>query len=116
MTAARTSSSGMRRSWIASALIRPQRPSAATPKTSATLPRRLGRAWPANPGGRTRRCLGKGDPMPRRADTDVGGAHGLARAVVQARTMAELRRLAQSRLVPADALTWDRIELATGAV
>ena len=38
--------------------------------------------------------------MPRRADTDVRGAHGFARAVVQARTMAELRRLAQSRSCP----------------
>jgi DNA-binding CsgD family transcriptional regulator len=57
--------------------------------------------------------------MPWLADSDVGGAHGFARALVDARTMAELRRLAESglvELVPADVLTWDRIELATGAV
>jgi DNA-binding CsgD family transcriptional regulator len=57
--------------------------------------------------------------MPWLADTDVRAAHGFARALVEARTVAELRRRALSRLaelVPADVLTWDRVELATGAV
>ena len=57
--------------------------------------------------------------MPWLADTDVGAAHGFARAIVEARTEAELRRRALqalAELVPADVLTWDRVELATGAV
>ena len=57
--------------------------------------------------------------MPWLADTDVGAAHGFARALLEARTVAELRRRALSglaELVPADVLTWDRVELATGVV
>jgi DNA-binding CsgD family transcriptional regulator len=57
--------------------------------------------------------------VPWLADTDVGAAHGFAHALVEARTTAELRRLALSglvELVPAEVLTWDRVELATGAV
>src|SRR5687767_12001064 len=57
--------------------------------------------------------------MPWLADTDVGAARGLARAIAEARTEAELRRRALqalAELVPADVLTWDRVELATGAV
>jgi hypothetical protein len=57
--------------------------------------------------------------MPWLADTDVGAAYGLARSIVGARTEAELQRRALkalAELVPADVLTWDRIELATGAV
>ena len=57
--------------------------------------------------------------MPWLADTDVGAAYGLARWIVEARTEAELRRRALqalAELVPAEVLTWDRIELATGAV
>lgn len=57
--------------------------------------------------------------MPWLADRDVGAAHGLARALVEARTEAELRRRALqalAELVPSDVLTWDRVELATGAV
>jgi DNA-binding CsgD family transcriptional regulator len=53
------------------------------------------------------------------ADTDVGAAYGLARSIVGSRTDAELRRHALealAELVPADVLTWDRVELATGAV
>jgi DNA-binding CsgD family transcriptional regulator len=53
------------------------------------------------------------------ADTDVGAAHGFARELFEARTVAELRRRALSglaELVPADVLTWDRVELATGVV
>jgi DNA-binding CsgD family transcriptional regulator len=49
----------------------------------------------------------------------VGAARGFVRALVEARTMAELRQLALPglvELVPADVLTWDRVELATGAV
>jgi DNA-binding CsgD family transcriptional regulator len=57
--------------------------------------------------------------MPWLADTDVGAAFGLARAIVGARTEAELRDRALqalAELVPADVLSWDRVELATGAV
>jgi DNA-binding CsgD family transcriptional regulator len=57
--------------------------------------------------------------MPWLADADVDAAHGFVRALVGARTMAELRQLALPglvELVPADVLTWDRVELATGAV
>jgi DNA-binding CsgD family transcriptional regulator len=57
--------------------------------------------------------------MPWLADSDVGAAHGFARAMVEARTEAELRSRALealAELVPADVLTWDRVELATGAV
>jgi DNA-binding CsgD family transcriptional regulator len=57
--------------------------------------------------------------MPWLADTDVGAARGLVRAIAEARTEAEVRRRALqalAELVPADLLTWDRVELATGAV
>jgi DNA-binding CsgD family transcriptional regulator len=57
--------------------------------------------------------------MPWLADTDVGAAHGFARALFGARTVAELRRRALSgiaELVPADVVMWDRVELATGVV
>jgi DNA-binding CsgD family transcriptional regulator len=57
--------------------------------------------------------------MPWLADADVDAACGFVRALVGARTMAELRALALPglvELVPADVLTWDRVELATGAV
>src|SRR5438067_2066151 len=57
--------------------------------------------------------------MPWLADTDVGAAHGFARALLEARTVAELRRRAlagRAELVPADVLTWDRVELITGVV
>ena len=57
--------------------------------------------------------------MPWLADLDVGAVHGFARVLGEARTAAELRRWAQqglAELVPADVLTWDRVELATGAV
>jgi DNA-binding CsgD family transcriptional regulator len=57
--------------------------------------------------------------MPWLADTDLGAARGFARALLEARTEAEVRRrtlqgLAQ--LVPADAMTWDHVEIASGAV
>src|SRR2546423_4621056 len=57
--------------------------------------------------------------MPWLADTDVGHAHGFARALGQARTVADVRRRALSglaELVPADILTWDRVDISTGAV
>src|SRR5215207_10118004 len=57
--------------------------------------------------------------MPWIADTDVGAAYGLARSIAGARTETELRDRALralAELVPADVLTWDRVELATGAV
>src|SRR5215212_9828562 len=60
-----------------------------------------------------------GDAMPWLAETDVGAAHGFSRALTDARTPAGLRRRALvglARLVPADVMTWDRVELATGAV
>jgi DNA-binding CsgD family transcriptional regulator len=57
--------------------------------------------------------------MPWLADTDVGATLGFARAVEGSRTDDELRRralVALGELVPADVLTWDRVDLATGAV
>ncbi len=57
--------------------------------------------------------------MPWLADTDVGAAHGFARALLEGGTVAELRRRALTglaELVPAEVLTWDCVELATGAV
>jgi len=57
--------------------------------------------------------------MPWLADTEVGAAYGFARAIGGARTEAELRRCtlrALAELVPADVVSWDRVELATGAV
>ena len=56
--------------------------------------------------------------MPWLADTDVGAAHGFARALRGARTVTELRRRALpglADLVPADLLMWDSIE-PTGVV
>jgi DNA-binding CsgD family transcriptional regulator len=57
--------------------------------------------------------------MPWLEEIDVRAAHGFARVLFRARTVAELRRRALSglaELVPADVLMWDRIELATGVV
>ena len=57
--------------------------------------------------------------MPWLADTDLGAARRFTRALVEARTQAELRRRilqGLGELVPAELLTWDRVELATGAV
>ena len=57
--------------------------------------------------------------MPWLADSDVGAAYGFARSIVGSRTEAELRRHALEALgdlVPADVLTWDRVELATGEI
>jgi len=57
--------------------------------------------------------------MPWLADTDVGAAYGFARSIVGARTEAELQSRALQALadlVPADVLTWDRVELSTGAI
>jgi DNA-binding CsgD family transcriptional regulator len=64
-------------------------------------------------------CIVTGVAMPWLAYTDVGAAYGFARSIVGARTEAELQRRALqalAELVPADVLTWDRVELATGAV
>ena len=60
-----------------------------------------------------------GDAMPWLAEADVNAAYGFARGMVEAPTEAELRRRVLhtlAALVPADVLTWDRVELATGAV
>jgi DNA-binding CsgD family transcriptional regulator len=57
--------------------------------------------------------------VPWLADADVGAAHGLARGLGEARTVEELRRQVLqglAELVPADVLTWDSVELASGAV
>src|SRR6478672_5221275 len=57
--------------------------------------------------------------MPWLADTDAGAAYGVARRMAGAGTEAELRFRALRELadlVPADVLTWDRVELATGAI
>src|SRR5215213_1306927 len=60
-----------------------------------------------------------GIAMPWLADSDVGAAYGFARSIVGSRTEAELRRHALEALadlVPADVLTWDRVELVTGVI
>jgi DNA-binding CsgD family transcriptional regulator len=65
------------------------------------------------------RSMFVGDVVPWLADTDVSAAYGFARALVEAPTEAELRRRVLNtlaELVPADALSWDQVELATGAV
>ena len=57
--------------------------------------------------------------MPWLADSDVGAAQMFAQAVLEVRTEAELRLRALqalAELVPSDVVTWDRVELATGAV
>jgi hypothetical protein len=57
--------------------------------------------------------------MPWLADADVSASRRFGRALLEARSEAELRRQALQGLgdlVPADLLTWDRVELATGAV
>ena len=64
-------------------------------------------------------CIVNSVAMPWLADNDVGAAYGFARSIVGARTEAELQRRALqalAELVPADVLTWDRVELSTGAV
>jgi DNA-binding CsgD family transcriptional regulator len=57
--------------------------------------------------------------MPWLFDRDVEAASGFARSIGVARTEEQLRRRALEalgELVPADVVTWDRVELATGAV
>jgi DNA-binding CsgD family transcriptional regulator len=57
--------------------------------------------------------------VPWLADTDIGAARRLARGILESRTEVELRGRALqalAALVPADVLTWDGVELATGAV
>ena len=57
--------------------------------------------------------------MPWLVDSDVVAACGFARSIETACTKEELRGRALQvlgELVPADVLTWDRVELATGAV
>jgi DNA-binding CsgD family transcriptional regulator len=57
--------------------------------------------------------------MPWLVDTDVRAAHEVARSIGGTPTEGEVRRRALealAELVPADVLTWDRVELATGAV
>ena len=57
--------------------------------------------------------------MPWLADSDVGAARRVARGFADSRTEVELRRRALralAELVPADVLTWDCVDLATGAV
>ncbi|WP_051324498.1 helix-turn-helix domain-containing protein [Candidatus Solirubrobacter pratensis] len=57
--------------------------------------------------------------MPWLVDSDVEAAYGFARSIGAPRTEEELAcRVLQAlaELVPADVLTWDRVELATGAV
>jgi DNA-binding CsgD family transcriptional regulator len=57
--------------------------------------------------------------MPWLADSDVGAAYGVARALAGARTDAEFRGRALNalaELVPADVVIWDRVQLTTGDV
>jgi DNA-binding CsgD family transcriptional regulator len=65
------------------------------------------------------RSMFAGEAMPWLADTDVGAAYGFARRTVEAQTEAQLRRRifeGLAELVPADVLSWDRVELITGSV
>src|SRR5437762_5190049 len=59
-----------------------------------------GAHWPDPPtgGGAARGCIVTAEVMPWLADTDVGAAHGFARALFGARTVTELRRRALSGL------------------
>jgi DNA-binding CsgD family transcriptional regulator len=57
--------------------------------------------------------------MPWLSDTDVVAACGVGQAMVETQTEAELRRRALqvlAKLVPADVVTWDLVDDATGAV
>ena|SRR5438105_3678497 len=57
--------------------------------------------------------------MPWLADSDVGAARQFVRGIAEVSTLTDLRRRAPAglaELVPAEVLTWDRVELATGAV
>jgi hypothetical protein len=59
------------------------------------------------------------DAMAWLPDSDVGAGQGFARALADARTVAEVRNrtlAALSELVPADVMTWDRVEVDSGAV
>src|SRR5438067_6630864 len=53
---------------------------------------------PPTGGGADRGCMVTAEVMPWLADTDVGAAHGFARALFGARTVSELRRRALSGL------------------
>jgi hypothetical protein len=73
----------------------------------------------ADPRVDAQRWVVAGDAVPWLDDTDVSAARRFARALVDARTQTELRRRmldGVGELVPAELLTWDRVELATGAV
>jgi len=64
-------------------------------------------------------CMVGRSVMPWLADFDVGAARRFVRGVAEAPTVTDLRRqalLGLAELVPADALSWDRVTLATGAV
>jgi DNA-binding CsgD family transcriptional regulator len=65
------------------------------------------------------RCIVGGVVMPWLVDSEVEAARALAVSIMGARTEDELRDRtlrALAELVPADVLTWDRVDLATGAV
>ena len=81
--------------------------------TLATPPSALAKAGYA--GGCIVRCVA----MPWLVDSDVVAARGFARSMGATSTDQELRDRALralADLIPADVLTWDRVELATGAV
>jgi len=70
-------------------------------------------------GRRFRGCIVGREVMPWLADTEVGAASRFAWTLLGVGTSSELRRRALAgveELVPADVLTWDRVELATAAV
>src|SRR5437763_9072090 len=57
--------------------------------------------------------------MPWLADSDVNAARRFVWAIAEVSVVSDLRHRASTGLaeiVPADVLTWDRVELATGAV
>jgi predicted nucleic acid-binding Zn ribbon protein/DNA-binding CsgD family transcriptional regulator len=64
-------------------------------------------------------CIVSRVVMPWLVESDMVAAHGFARSIGDPRTEEQLRGRALralADLVPADVLTWDRVELATGAV
>src|SRR6188472_3801000 len=111
---------GRRSSACFSRSLRATRGPGSTRRTTGNpRPRSSRRVAAESEGGPRSGCIVTGVAMPWLADTDVGAAYGFARSIVGARAEAELQRRALqalAELVPADVLSWDRVELSTGAV
>src|SRR5688572_21492234 len=110
---------GRRSSACCSRSLRATRAPGSTRPTIGNPRTRRARRLATDLEGSRRACIVTGVAMPWLADSDVGAAYGFARSIVGSRTEAELRHHALealAELVPADVLTWDRVELATGAI